>query len=150
MVIKDLETAFAGYQRLVTQVNSIRTWTVTIMSASIALTLTNNAIVPGAVIGTAFVALAAFALLELRERSSMSFNKNEVVNLERIFMIRDVVVYNSEIDQYVFRDIRLGRIARREKVRHLVRSTKNWNIVLWYGFWSLALAVCLTAILCRW
>lgn len=138
-VIKDLDTAFIGYQRLVTQVNSVRNWTVTIMAASVGILLTKNTIAPNAVVATALVALFSFMLLELRERSSMSFNKRDVLNLQRVFMEGHDDSYNQSIRDYEFRDLRLSRLARHEKIKHLLRSAQNWQVLVWYIFWLCAL-----------
>ena len=73
----------------------------------------------------------------------MSFNKSEVLNLERIFMEADVEKYNLLITDYVFRDLRLSNITRLQKLKHLALSTKNWTVVIWYAFWLGALAVAL-------
>jgi hypothetical protein len=142
-VLKDLESAFAGYQRLITQVNSVRTWTVTLMSASLALVLTSQTANPFYIAVIALIAIFAFSLLELRERSSMAFNKAEVLKIEQILMERDQKKYESLIVQYEFRDLRLVRLSRKEKLRHLVASARSWTVIIWYGFWFQLLCLAL-------
>jgi hypothetical protein len=142
-VLKDLETAFAGYQRLIVQVNSVRTWTVTLMSASLALVLTSQSATPLFIAMIALVAIFAFSLLELRERSSMAFNKAEVLVIEKILMEKDQAKYANLIDQYEFRDLRLVKITRKEKLGHLIASARNWTVIVWYGFWVLLLCLAL-------
>jgi hypothetical protein len=142
-VLKDFETAFGGYQRLVTQVNSVRNWTVTFMSASLALVLTNQSANPLFIAMIALIALFAFSLLEMRERSSMAFNKTEVLDIEKILMEKDQSKYGTLIDRYEFRDLRLARITRKEKLRHLMVSTRSWTVVVWYGFWLALLCLAL-------
>lgn len=139
-VVKDLESAFAGYQRLIVQVNSIRTWTVSIMAASVGFLLTRTTD-ELAVLVTATGALVAFLLLELRVRSSMAFNKENVLAIQRIFMLEDQQQYAAEVRAYEFRDLRLARVSRADKVRHLLRSVLSWQIALWYTFWLLALGL---------
>jgi hypothetical protein len=134
-VLKDMESAFVGYQRLITQVNSVRTWTVTLMSASLALVLTSQTANPVYIATIALTALFAFSLLELRERSSMAFNKAEVLRIEKILMEIDQIKYASLIHQYEFRDLRLVRLSRKQKLRHLIASAKSWTVIVWYAFW---------------
>lgn len=138
-VIKDLESAFAGYHRLVTQVNSVRTWSVSVMAAAIGFLLTRSTHTPEAVLATAIGALVAFMVLELRERSSMHFNKLEVLAIQTIFMVRDQARYQKQIEEYQFRDLRLAKLSRQDKVVHLLRSLMSWQVFVWYGFWLLAL-----------
>jgi hypothetical protein len=113
------------------------------MSASLALLFTGNATSGRALIAVALFALFMFLLLELRERSSMRFNKKEVVEIQEIFMERDKGKYAERIDAYEFRDMRLNRLNRKEKLRHLIGSTKSGSVAVWYGFWIIALIVAL-------
>lgn len=142
-VLKDLETAFSGYQRLVVQVNSIRTWTVTVISASLVLILTNQSVKPLLIDAIALIAMLAFLILELRERSSMAFNKTEVLKIERILMETDQIKYEKLITEYVFRDLRLVEISRYSKLLHLFGSIRSWNVIIWYGCWLLLLTFAL-------
>ena len=137
-VIKDLESAFAGYSRLTTQVNSVRTWTVSLMAATSGFLLTRSTNDPTAVLVTALFALGAFMLLELRERSSMHFNKGEVLKIQSIFMVRDQARYNELIAAYEFRDLRMSKLTRSDKLIHLFRSAVSWQVCIWYGFWAAA------------
>ena len=142
-VLKDLEHAFSGYHRLITQVNSIRTWTVTLMSASLALVLTSQSANSLFIVMIALIAMFAFSVLELRERSSMAFNKGEVLSLEKILMETDQKKYETLIYQYEFRDLRLTRLTRKEKLKHLIASARSWTVFVWYGFWLLLLCLAL-------
>jgi hypothetical protein len=140
-VVKDLESAFAAYQRLANQVNSIRTWTVSIMATASGFLLTRSTEMPEAVLTTALGALFAFTILELRERSSMHFIKEEVLNIQMILMEADEKQYERLITSYVFRDLRLMKLTRRQKVAHLVGSLVNWQVCIWYAFWTFALLI---------
>jgi hypothetical protein len=111
------------------------------MSASLALAFTNNAVSSRSVVIIAILALASFLLLELRERSSMSFNKKDVIDIERIFMEKDQARYKALIGAYEFRDLRLSRLSRLRKLLHLIKSLKHWTVLLWYSFWLSALIV---------
>ena len=139
-VLKELDTAFSGYERLVRQVNLIRAWTVTLMVASVGFLVSGKAISTLAVALPAFSTLIGFLILELRERSSMSFNKAEVLNIERIFMIENKEKYEQELQNYEYRDLRLNKLDRSEKVKHLVSSVKNVQVIFWYLFWVLVVA----------
>lgn len=134
--MKDLDTAFSGYDRLVRQVNRIRTWTVTLLFAAVGIVVTGNAPSNISITAPAFVGMIGFLVLELRERSSLLFNKNEVLNLERIFMISDNLVYEKEIWEYEFRDLRLAKLDRKQKLAHLLKASKNIQVLFWYGFCS--------------
>lgn len=137
-LLKDLETAFSGYERLVRQVNSIRTWTVTIMVACIGFLITKYQTIPIYVVAVpAMITLLAFLILELRERSSMKFNKAEVIDIENLLMITDNEEFKKAIHEYIFRDLRLNKLDRGKKLGHLIDSLLNFQITYWYFFWIL-------------
>jgi hypothetical protein len=140
-VMADLSTAFSGYERLVRQVNLIRAWTVALMGASMGWIAVGRGPDPASVGLPAGVALLAFLVLELRERSSMRFNKAEVLALERMLMTDDQAQFEEELRAYEFRDLRLNRLPRLVKLRHLVRSVISPQVVFWYGFWVVMLTV---------
>jgi len=84
-VMEDLKTAFTGYDRLVRQISEIRRWTVTVEVAAIGLVMSKQISSMAVFTVPATLALLAFMLLELRERSSMRFNKKEVLAIENIY-----------------------------------------------------------------
>ena len=139
-VLVDLETAFSGYERLVRQVNLIRAWTVALMVAALGWLIAAKPPSPYLVVYPSTAALFAFLVLELRERSSMRFNKTEVLNLQAILMIEDQGEYEKAIRAYRFRDLRLEHLTRAERLGHLVDSTFTPQVVFWYLFWALVLA----------
>lgn len=136
-MVEDLKTAFSGYDRLIRQVSDIRRWTVTTEVAALGLAISNKLPSSSTALVPAAVALIAYMILELRERSSMRFNKKEVLEIERIFMISDNAEYVRFVDAFEFRDLRLSKIERATKLLHLVASVFDLNITLWYGFWAL-------------
>jgi hypothetical protein len=138
-LMTDLETAFSGYERLVRQVNLVRAWTVAIMVAALGWIVSREASTPHLVLYPASAALFAFLILELRERSSMRFNKSEVLKVQNILMIEDLVKYETELRAYKFRDLRLAELSRADKLGHLVDSAFNPQVFVWYGFWILVL-----------
>lgn len=134
-LFKDLDTAFSGYERLIRQVNLIKAWTVTIMVACVGFLVSGKAISTSSVLLPAFATLMGFLILELRERSSMSFNKLEVLNIQRILMIEDKRQYEKELREYEFRDLRLNKLERADKIKHFISSAKNVQVFFWYIFW---------------
>jgi hypothetical protein len=133
---EDLKTAFSGYDRLIRQVSEIRRWTVTVQVAALGIAISGKLPTASAALIPAAVALLAFMILELRERSSMRFNKKEVLEIERIFMIKDLESYRKAVSEFEFRDLRLDKIDRPTKLLHLAASIFDLNILLWYGFWA--------------
>jgi uncharacterized membrane protein len=135
-VAEDLKTAFSGYDRLVRQVGEVPTWTVTLEVAALGVLLSGKLAHAMASLVPAMLALAAFMILELRARSSMRFNKDEVMAIERIFMIGGQLPYAEAISKYEFRDLRLSNLSRATKLLHLSASAFDLNVGLWYGFWA--------------
>ena len=134
LVIKDFETAFRCYDKLVSKIASIRQWTVTVMIALIVYTLANDNILPNILIPVV-ICFFAFLILELRERSSMRFDKQEILEMERIFMLKNNEEYQEEIAGYMFRDLKLCNLNRKSKLKHLIQSTRKTEVRFWYSTW---------------
>jgi hypothetical protein len=134
LVIKDFETAFKCYDKLVSKIASIRQWTVTIMVAMILYTFSDGNFLPN-IIFPVFICFSAFLILELRERSSMRFDKQEILSTERIFMLEDNEEYQRKIHEYIFRDLKLGHLSRKSKLRHLIQSIRKPEVLFWYITW---------------
>lgn len=141
-LVADLESAFAGYERLVGQVNSVRNWTIGVMVASMGWFLSGTNPDPILILTLSGFALCGLLILELRERSSMDFNKSEVLAIQKMLMIEDPSEYNQLLREYVFRDLRLSQLTRRKKMKHLVRSALQPQVLFWYGFWVIAVSAC--------
>jgi len=133
MVIKDFETAFKCYDKLVSKIIGIRQWTVTIMIALMLFTLRegniNNVLFP------VIVSFVVFLIMELRERSSMKFDKRQIINLENIFSLEDENEYMQKIKDYVFRDIYLSKLTKWTKIIHFLKSMKKSEVIIWYAMW---------------
>ena len=134
LVIKDFETAFKCYDKLIGKIASIRQWNVTVMVAMIVFTLANNTPRPDMAIPVIIFFFATLAL-ELRERSSMRFDKQQILELERIFMLKDQKEYEARIENYLFRDLVLRDLGRKSKVMHLIKSIGNNEVIFWYTIW---------------
>ena len=137
LVIKDFETAFKCYEKLLGKIANIRQWTVTVMVALIVFTLTSKDFSLKDIIATVLICFCAFLILELRERSSMKFDKTVILEMERIFMIQDNDEYESKINDFKFRDLRLTDIKRRQKCFHLLRSLLKTEVLFWYVTWMI-------------
>jgi hypothetical protein len=140
LVIKDFETAFKCYDKLVSKIASIRQWTVTIMVAMILYTFSNGNLLPN-IIFPVFICFFAFLILELRERSSMRYDKQEILQTERIFMLENNEEYQKKIEEYIFRDLKLSRLGRKAKIMHLVQSMRKPEVIFWYFTWILIWSV---------
>ena len=140
MVFKDFETAFTVYGNTLMKIANIRQWTVTIMVGLLVVLFTTTANLIQIMIAAAFC-LIAFLVLELRERSSLKYNKKQVLYLEEIFQIKDETLYKEKIESYVFRDIKLNEYGRRKKIKHLFRSLKDMELIVWVIFWIIVWAV---------
>lgn len=134
IVIKDFETAFKSYEHLSNKVTSLRQWTVTLSIAVMGFFLTNRVSVTNMIIisSSCFV---SFLLFELRERSSMSFDKREILKFENIFMEENNDKYIKSIIDYKFRDLLLDGLCEKEKRKHLKQSLKKPIVYIWYSLW---------------
>ena len=135
LVIKDFETAFKCYDKLIGKIASIRQWTVTIMVAMILYTFSDGNLIPN-IIFPVIICSFAFLILELRERSSMRFDKQKILQAERIFMLENEEEYQSKITAYVFRDLKLVGIGRKARLRHLLQSIRKPEVLFWYITWA--------------
>lgn len=136
LVINDFQTAFNCYDRLVGKIASLRQWTVTIMIAMIIYAFSNGDFLPN-IIFPVLISLFTFLILELRERSSMRYNKQEILQTEIIFMLKNHDEYQQKIEDYIFRDLKLGRLGRKTKIMHLVQSLRKPEVIFWYSTWIL-------------
>jgi hypothetical protein len=137
LVMKDFDTAFSCYDKLVGKVMSIREWTVTVMIALIVFNLTYADMELINTLITVAICMGAFLILELRERSSMKFDKAIILEMEQIFMNQDNNDYELKIKEFVFRDIRLCKLGRKAKIMHLIQSCKKPEVIVWYSTWVL-------------
>lgn len=140
MVFKDFETAFTVYGNTLMKIANIRQWTVTIMVGLLVVLFTSIVNLSQILIAAAFC-LFSFLVLELRERSSLKYNKKQVLYLEDIFQIKDEAKYREKIESYVFRDLKLKSYGRRKKIKHLFRSLKDIELIIWTVFWIAVWAV---------
>lgn len=140
MVFKDFETAFTVYGNTLMKIANIRQWTVTIMVGLLVVLFTAIVDINQILIAVVFC-LLAFLILELRERSSLKYNKKQVLYLETIFQIKDEAEYKKKIETYVFRDLKLRGYGRRKKIMHLFRSLKDIEFLVWMAFWVIVWTV---------
>ncbi len=140
MVFKDFETAFTVYGNTLMKIANIRQWTVTLMVGLLVVLFTTAANLIQMLIAASFC-LIAFLVLELRERSSLKYNKKQVLYLEEMFQIKDETLYKEKIESYVFRDLKLKDYSRRKKIKHLFRSLKDIELIVWMVFWIIVWAV---------
>jgi hypothetical protein len=136
LVIKDFETAFKCYEHLGNKVSTIRQWTVTLMIAMIGFSLIYHVSLFN-MIFLSGACLASFLLCELRERSSMKYDKNEILLMEKMFMESDNEKYANGIISYKFRDLKLLELSRKEKCLHLWASLRKPIVAFWYTSWIL-------------
>jgi hypothetical protein len=126
----DLATAFSCYDRLKNQVLMIRGWMLLVLTAFIGWKLRSPDFRWFAVV--VFIGFFALLLiLELRERSSMSFNKKNVQEIQRIQMLEDEFEYIEELKKYKFRDFQLAELTRCKKIEHLRNSAKLPEVIFW-------------------
>jgi hypothetical protein len=136
-VLADLASAFHGYDRLIRQVSLIRAWTIALVVAALGWLISGKPSLPYLAIYITTATLFSFLILELRERSSMRFNKLEILKIQQIMMIENQEEYEEEIRKYKFRDCRLAELKRFEKLRHLVDSIFTPQVIFWYLLWAI-------------
>ena len=74
--------------------------------------------------------------IELRERSSMRFDKQEILQAKRIFMLENEEEDQNKITAYDFRDLKLVGIGRKAKLRYLLQSIWKPEVLFWYITWA--------------
>jgi hypothetical protein len=136
-VLADLASAFHGYDRLIRQVSLIRAWTVALVVAALGWIISGKSSLPYLVIYLTTATLFSFLILELRERSSMRFNKSEILEIQKIMMIENQDDYEKAIRIYEFRDLRLAQLTRDKKLGHLVDSVFTPQVIFWYLLWAI-------------
>jgi len=134
LVGKEFDTGFSSYQRLENKVASLRQWTVTINAGFVLYVLSNNKnlLILFAVV---FMFMIILLLLELRVRSSMNFDKSNILKLERLFNEKNYQIYKTEIEKYIFRDIRLLELNAKIKLEHYFCSMYKGEVMIWYSMW---------------
>lgn len=134
LVYKEFETGFGNYQKLEGKVASLRQWTITINVGLVLYLLSNNHNLL-TLFSVIFVFMSIILILELRERSSMKFDKDNILLLENIFNEKNYQKYKDSIDVYIFRDLRLSKLNARTKLKHYTKSLYKGEVIVWYGMW---------------
>ncbi|MEI6556185.1 MAG: hypothetical protein WCL70_11395 [Paludibacter sp.] len=136
LVFKEFDTGFASYQKLEGKVASLRQWTITINVGFVLYLLSNNHNFK-TMVAIIFIFMLIILILELRERSSMRFDKENILKLEKLFNEQNYSIYKTEIEKYTFRDLRLSNFSAKTKLRHYSKSMYKGEVIVWYGMWLL-------------
>lgn len=134
LVFKEFETGFGNYQKLEGKVASLRQWTITINVGLVLYLLSNNHNL-FTLFSVIFAFMSIILILELRERSSMKFDKDNILQLENIFNEKNYQKYKDSIEDYIFRDLRLSKLNARTKLKHYTKSIYKGEVIVWYGMW---------------
>lgn len=142
IVIKDFETAFKCYEHLSSKVTTIRQWTVTLMLGIMGFYMAGYIGLLDLIFLAGFC-LVSFLILEIRERCSMKFDKDEILNLEEIFMLSNNEEYTKSIIDYEFRDLRLCKLSTPGKFKYypVRKCIKRLNVLSWYILWVIFLII---------
>jgi len=102
LVMKDYDTAFHAMNRCNTKILQLKQWCIVIILAIITISYAQNEqelIIKCIPLATYLL----FLILEIRVISAKKFDHDQVIFLEKIFMIRDEEEYRSKIMNYEFR-----------------------------------------------
>jgi len=136
LVLKEFDTGFSSYQKIENKVSSLRQWTITINVGFVIFTLDKcNTLTPELIV--IFLFMFIILVHELRERASMKFNKNNILELEKIFNINDQEQYERKILDYKFRDEIISQLNAKTKLKHYWNSLHKGEVILWYGMWMI-------------
>ena len=133
-VDKEFETGFSSYQRVESKVTNLRQWTVTINIGLIIYMATyNNHITHLSII--LLGCMIIFLLLELRARSSMAFDKKNILEIESICNEQKQSEYINRIINYKFRDEKLKELTAVQKFKCYFGAIKKGEVIAWYSMW---------------
>ena len=135
-VEKEFDTGFSSYQRNECKVSNLRQWTVTINVGFVLYVITNNNNMLLLTI-VVLVFMLILLLLELRTRSSMMFDKTNILDLERLIDEKNYDLYYKSILDYRFRDDRLRDLTAFTKLKHYLNAFKKAELIVWYGMWAI-------------
>lgn len=135
-VEKEFETGFHSYQRVEAKVANLRQWTVTINLGFFIYMATydKNLAVLTIVIS---VCMIIMLLLELRSRSSMAFDKKNIIEIEEIYHLEKLEEYLNRIKEYRFREEKLQKLSAPQKLICYLKSLCKGEVLVWYGMWLL-------------
>lgn len=137
LTIMNYETAFKCYEGLISKISSIRQWTITIMIALMIIILTNH-ISLSSIMVPVVISFSTLFILEVRARVSMSFNKDEILYLEKLFETTNGDEYKLKLKKYIFRDTRLvdiSKVGRIKQIKRFISPIKKAEVLIWYGAW---------------
>jgi len=135
-VHKEFDTGFNSYQRLEGKIGNVRQWTITINVGFAVYVLSENKnLIMLFLVITIFMLI--LLLLELRTRSSMAFDKGNILKLERLFDEKNNEMYRKCVEEYKFRDERLSELTAITKLKHYFCSFFKGEVIVWYGMWIL-------------
>lgn len=134
LVLLDYESLFQVYGREFTIIYSFRGWSVTLLTAYFGFLFTTRPIADQLINIPGFFIIIAFFILEIAERSVMRRLIKEVRYIESIFMLQSPKDFKKQITEYIFRDIRDENLTIKIKVRDLLLSIFNLQVIIWNAF----------------
>ncbi len=133
LILKDLDTGFASYNRHASQIISIRGWNITLLVAYLGLlSSTGWANVSSSLLAAFFVTLGFWGL-EMAERASLKANVENVMKIEKILSIEDQLEFEAELRKYKSRDLQLLEVTFKQRLSWAF-SGMRLGVGVWYGF----------------
>lgn len=133
LVVKDWEIGFGMYSKHVSQITTIRGWTLTLILAYLGFLVSTQNFNLYLQIPMAFV-IGGFFILELIEGMHMQFIGRRTLKIERIFSHPDIETRSREIKQYLFRDVELHERTHTDRLKWILSYAKGVRVVFWYFF----------------
>lgn len=140
LLYKEFDTGFSNYQKLEGKVASIRQWTITLNVAFVIYTLERCDRLTPILIVALLIMLLIF-LHELRTRTSMNFDKGNILHLENIFNTKDSDEYIKMVLEYKFRDEIISNLDAQSKLKHYRNALYKGELIVWYGAWFIVWSV---------
>jgi len=134
LVIKNYETAFTSYFHHSTEINSRRSWCITLLIGYVGLIITLEISFSNYLFIIGYFIILSFMILEIIECLFLIYLDAEIRNIERIFMIKQKKHFNEEIENYIFRNSKIKKKSKMKSIRNLGKIINNNSFILWYTF----------------
>ncbi len=125
----DLNSAFSWYQHNENQIAIIRGWSVTVLFGYIGFLFVQDPIDNSLLLPLLFSPIPFF-IFEIYRRIHLAFLRDEVKKGERILIIQDTDDYIEALEDYTYRDLRMG--FKINWIKYFFSSFLDIEGTVWY------------------
>jgi len=134
LLLKEYDSLFTVYGRETSIVYNFRGWTILLLSAYFTYVFTvKHYALPFLYLPGVFI-IITFYFLEVSERSVMRYLRQEIRNLERVFMLETTLDFNMAVLKFEFRDLKDEKKPFRGKVANFIKAMFSLKILAWNLF----------------